>query len=853
MSIPTTLTEYTLNWLANLPKAAKLVLWLDPYVLLDLAHDLVDQQGKRWQIISYRGDDFRFRAVYREYDRIQPLIIWIRPPISKSDPTLDLTFLADFLNRNDGILDVRFENILSELTVFKAWSSDLADYNKSIAPKLGDLINAAASFHQITAKSVLNSYDLKLLLLHVDHSEISLDLLCNIPKQIPHELLAWYLQFILVLPPSEPFSPALAEFISVLPIPIDLLELKTTDLICLAYAYHTAITFKSPYVIDRLLWLPRLSSQSLEILQASLNLLQQDNTQWQRLLIRAEQILTLEQIDNLIQQLSLTKQEIAIHTNLAGIWVAAVCAAINEGFILQDFEPVIATSRHLLGNYFESAKILQETIAITQKIDSHLSEQCPIFDSLSTLVDWYRTQDIHTQELKISRSIRSILNLKKLKREALQQKIIDQLRSLRTDWRDFLNLLDKNLADLVTGTHWSSFCHHPRHSTQFLSERLPTQIPKDSNVWFLIFDGMRLDSWDLVIKPILENYFQIEDKTYLTSLPSITDIARIALIAGSTPDQWKNPSGLYIKNHDVLAAKRFKIPQDRRDEELQIVVRSETIEGQLRLGLNNSDAKKYNILIYNVSDDWIHNWRDDLSSLNDFIQDTLIKSIIPDITSRISPEDIVFLSSDHGFVELERSDQIKINQIDKYAVRYRYLKTSMPIAGRSVSYGDTDHTYQVAVGREWFNRPDSNNMERFTHGGVSLDEMVVPGALLNPLHKRVYKLEILNFPTQIESDEDQEITLSLSVRNSGTLRSSILLQWHIDASPTKTLQGEVAPKDAISFTVRELAKLGQKLLIVELFDHEGTRHVIQRIPLKVSARRDKVEFSDPLAGLDFDD
>jgi len=470
MSIPTTLTEYTLNWLANLPKAAKLVLWLDPYVLLDLAHDLVDQQGKRWHIISYRGDDFRFRAVYREYNRIQPLIIWIRPPIGKSEPILDLTFLADFLNRNDGILDVRFENILSELTVFKAWSSDLADYNKSIAPKLGDLINAAASFHQITAKSVLNSYDLKLLLLHIDQPEISLDLLCNIPKQIPHKLLAWYLQFILVLPTSKPFSPALAEFISALPIPIDLLELKTTDLICLAYAYHTAITFKSPHVIDRLLWLPRLSSQSLEILQATLNSLQQDNTQWQRLLARAEEILTLEQMDNLIQQLSPTKQEIAMHTNLAGIWVAAVCAAINEGVILQDFDPAIATSRHLLGNYFESAKILQETIAISQKVDSHLSEQCPIFDNLSTLVDWYRTQDIHTQELKISRAIRSILNLKKLKWEALQQKIIDQLRSLRTDWRDFLNLLDKNLADLVTGTHWSSFCHHPRHSTQFLSE-----------------------------------------------------------------------------------------------------------------------------------------------------------------------------------------------------------------------------------------------------------------------------------------------------------------------------------------------------------------------------------------------
>jgi PglZ domain len=721
-----------------------------------------------------------------------------------------------------------------------------------IAPKLGVLTEAAESFHRITVKSVLNSYDLKLLLLHVEQPEISLELLCNIPKQIPHRLLAWYLQVILAAPTSKVLSHALVEFISALPIPIDLLELTPTDLVCLAYIYHAALTFETPHVIDRLLWLPRLSSQSLEILQSALNFLQQEYTYWQKLLVRGEELLTLEQIDSVIQQFSSTKQEVASHTNLAGIWVVAVCGAINEGVPLQELDQAIATPRSLLGNYFDVAQILQKTIAISKKVDSHLAKQCPTFDNISTLIDWYRTQDIHTQELKISRAIRSVLNLKQLPGELLQ-KIIDQLRNLRIDWRDFLNLLDKNLADLVTGSHWTNFCKHPRHSTQFLSDQLPNQIPKNSNVWLLIFDGMRLDSWDLVIRPVLENYFQIEDKTYLASLPSITDIARIALIAGSTPDQWKNSSGLYIKNHDVLAARRFKIPQDRRKEELQIVVRSETIEGQLRLGLNDSDAKKYNILIYNVSDDWIHNWRDDLSSLNDFIQDTLVKSIVPDIISRISSEDIVFLSSDHGFVELERADQIQVNQIDKYNVRYRYLKTTMPILGRSVSYGSADYTYRVAVGREWFNRPDSNNMERFTHGGISLDEMVVPGAILKPLSKRVYKLEILNFPNQIETTEDKEIKLELSVYNSGTVRSSFSLKWHIDDNPIQTLQGEVEPKESVSLTFKGLAIVGQQLLKVELFDNEGTRHIVKRIPLKVIARRDKVEFSDPLAGLDFDD
>jgi hypothetical protein len=736
MSTPTTLIEYTFHWLTKLPKAAKLVLWLDPYSLLDLTNDLVDEQGKIWQIISYRGDDFRFRAAYRDYDKIQPLIIWIRPLLGKSNPILDLTYLSDFLNRNDGILDIQFENILSQLTPFKAWSSDLANHNNIIASKLGELTQAAESFHKITAKSVLNSDDLKILLLHVEQPEISLELLGNIPRQIPHKLVAWYLQAALVVSTSKVFSPALVEFISSLPIPVDLLELTPPDLIRLAYVSYAGSTFKASHVSDRLIWLPRLSSQSLEIFQSALDFLQEDHTYWQKILAKAEELITLEQIDSVIKELPAKPQEIASRTNLAGIWVAAICSAINAGILLQEFDQAIYTSQPLLGNYLDVANTLQQAIAISHKVDSHLSKQCPTFDNLSTLIDWYRTQDIHSQELRISRAIRSLLNPKKLSGELLE-KIIGQLKNLRADWRDFLNLLDKNLADLVTGSHWANFCQHPRHSTQFLSDHIPNQIPKNTNIWFLIFDGMRLDSWDLVIKPALEKYFQIEDKTYLTSLPSITDIARIALIAGSTPDQWKNASGLYVKDHDVLAGKRFKIPPDRRKEELQIVVRSETIEGQLRLGLNDNDAKKYNILIYNVSDDWIHNWRDDLSSLNDFIQDTLVKSIIPDITSRISPEDIVFLSSDHGFVELERDDQIKVTQIDKYDVRYRYLKTKMPIFGRSVSYGsDAAYTYRLAVGREWFNRPDSNNMERFTHGGISLDEMVVPGAILKPLSKQ---------------------------------------------------------------------------------------------------------------------
>lgn len=852
MSFPTTLDDYALQWLTQLPKAAKMAIWLDPYAFLKLADNIVDNRGKSWQILSYRGDDFRFRAALNQLDKTQPVIIWIRPPIGKANPLLDLTYLADLLNRHDGILDLRLESILAELTPYKAWPANLASQNNIVAPYLGTLATVAKRFQQITKKTVLNSHDLKTLLFHISQPEISLEFLHNIPKS-PAHFLAWYLQIVLMLP-NDNTNRSLLELIDNLPIPSEFFEIPTSDLICFAYAYHTAMTMLAPQAVDRLLWLPRFKSDSLHLIQSALTLLQDDKITWTNLLTKAEKLLTLEQLSDLVGHLTFTNEEVASRTDLSGIWVASVCIAIEQGKKLEEFDPNVYTNRTLQGHYYDIARTLQQALAVSQKVDSHLSEKIPAFNDISNLLDWYRFQSIHTQELKLSSAIRGIINLKKISGQLLEN-IIEQLNNLRLQWRDFLNCLDENLANLVTGNNWSKFCTHPRHSTQFISNALPYQIPKESRVWFLIFDGMRLDSWDLIIRPLLEDYFEINEKLYLTSLPSITDIARVALIAGATPDKWKNASGLITSNHNILAAKKFKIPSEHREQELQIIVRSETIEGQLRLGLGEEDAKKYNILIYNVSDDWIHNWRDDLASLNNFIQKTLVESILPDLTSRVNPQDIVVLSSDHGFVELDREDQVEITQIERHNVRYRYLKTSQPINidAKSVSYGSPEQTYQLAVGRKWFNRPDSNKMEHFTHGGITLDEMVVPGAILKPITKQIIQLELLDLPKQITAIEDDEIKLGFSVLNSGAQRSSFILNWHTDENPSQVLQGELEKSERTAVTLCFLAHPKQQLLTIEMLDKKGNRLKVHRIPLQISVRRDKVEFSDPLAGLDFDD
>jgi hypothetical protein len=149
MSIPSTLDDYTIQWLTKLPKAAKLVLWLDPYALLELANQIVDNRGKSWQILFYRGDDFRFRATLNQLEKTQPVIIWIRPPIDKVNPFLDLTYLTDLLNRHDGILDLGLESIPAELTPNKACPAELAAQGNVVVPHLGALATGAKNFQQL--------------------------------------------------------------------------------------------------------------------------------------------------------------------------------------------------------------------------------------------------------------------------------------------------------------------------------------------------------------------------------------------------------------------------------------------------------------------------------------------------------------------------------------------------------------------------------------------------------------------------------------------------------------------------------------------------------------------------------
>ncbi len=73
----------------------------------------------------------------------------------------------------------------------------------------------------------------------------------------------------------------------------------------------------------------------------------------------------------------------------------------------------------------------------------------------------------------------------------------------------------------------------------------------------------------------------------------------------------------------------------------------------------------------------------------------------------------------------------------------------------------------MAVGKRWFSREGTKIMPRYSHGGLSLAEVVVPGVVLRRFTEKTARAELLGLPTVLQAEEDAAVELPFDVRNTG--------------------------------------------------------------------------------------
>jgi hypothetical protein len=530
--------------------------------------------------------------------------------------------------------------------------------------------------------------------------------------------------------------------------------------------------------------------------------------------------------------------------------------------------------------------------AITS-IEKRLAMPVPDFPHADQLLDWYVSSGHHLLELDAARNQHYLGTCDERQLIADGQGYLfgtgDEQSpapgTLFSRVRQRLDDLDLLLAGFVAADS-EGFATGPNSIVAFLKSELRGELTpiltgdSDRRIWVLMFDGMRYDTWDAVVQPILGEQFTIAGQPRFCVLPSYTKYARASLLAGCPPSTW---AGEKTSSEASLFAKNIGLAPHEVKQKLRFLTNADTDKARTSLASTDKSNKPVNVLIYPISDE-CHDYHGDLASFNDRIRREILgdptsgtRGILDDLLRRVKPDDLVLVVSDHGFVELHPDAAVTVTDTEAAAqgvttsasVFYRYAIGFPPKAmDSSVKIATGEHAHYLCVGRQWLRREGIGTSTRYSHGGLSLSEVIVPAYRLALVTEKSAAVELTNLPSQVVVDEDQQVEITFGVRNRGnvsaefevTVRSNLgeqLLDHSGTLAPAAAMALKCAVHGRYAVVVGGQVDPSQTLAAIEVrlrhTDQAGKwRDAVdglQNVPVKVSPKKTKLA-TDALAGFD---
>ncbi len=308
----------------------------------------------------------------------------------------------------------------------------------------------------------------------------------------------------------------------------------------------------------------------------------------------------------------------------------------------------------------------------------------------------------------------------------------------------------------------------PTMSHTLFKDKVVPELSKEKPTLLLVIDNLRYDQWK-AFEPIINNYYKkTSESPYYSILPTATQYARNAIFSGmmplemekSHPNLWKNDiddGGKNLYEADFLQAQLKRLGLNHLQHEYHKIT-------NLRSGkklVENFKTLKNNdltVIVYNFVDMLSHSKTEmdvvkELAS-NDKAYRSLALSWFknsPLLEMIQQAQQLGFkliITTDHGTINVKSPSRVIGDRETSLNLRYK--------TGRSLTYEDKDvlvakdpkeihlpsitmsSSFIFAKGDAFLAYPNNYNhyvsyyRNTYQHGGVSLEEMIIPFVVMNP-------------------------------------------------------------------------------------------------------------------------
>lgn len=395
-------------------------------------------------------------------------------------------------------------------------------------------------------------------------------------------------------------------------------------------------------------------------------------------------------------------------------------------------------------------KIIDNKRLIAEKTTSAYQQEFRnLFAALNDNPDYYQWMEIYKKlvywELEMGKSDSPEM-----------QEVFDTQKQEANN--EFFKYISKNYASWVSPKSTEG----PVMSHTMLKFKVLPHLEKGKPLFFVLIDNLRFDQWKAIQPVLSENFRIVEEDTFYSILPTATQYARNAIFAGmlpidiqkNFPDQWKNDDeegGKNLYEEEFLKAQLKRLGKE--DVKLSYLKITNNHDAQKMVdNMHNLLQNDLNVIVYNFVDMLSHARTEmevlkelagDETSYRSITQSWFLHSSLHTGLKKIADKNLtLIIGTDHGSTRVKSPAKVIGDKQTTANLRYKHGRNLNYEAKDVLAFRDPkeaglpvptiNSSYIFAKGDIFLCYPNNYNhfvnyyKNTFQHGGVSLEEMIVP-------------------------------------------------------------------------------------------------------------------------------